>query len=93
MDKRIEQLMSGINNQEYNLDITKLLLAILKLNIVNKNTIDFILNLLIDIKESVKGKTDSEIDEIFEDKISQIFSRVDESTEKAYHEILAQILS
>ena len=77
----------------YNLDITKLLLAILKLNIVNKNTNDFILNLLIDIKESVKGKTDSEIDEIFVDKISQIFSRVDEATEKAYHEILAQILS
>ncbi|MEP2274468.1 MAG: hypothetical protein ABJH98_03390 [Reichenbachiella sp.] len=87
MDDNLDKLMSGFENQSFNLDPTILFAELIAGSIRNHEILKEVLGQQLELKELIKG-TPNDIDEVVEQKYSAIMDKMKETIEKRYYEVI-----
>lgn len=89
----IDEFLKNPGKETHSLNINLAIIRILQWTTCNRVYLEKILKNQLEIKELLKGKTESEFDELIEEKLSAIESEITETANQDYFEILSGILN
>ena len=89
----IDEFLKNPEKEEHSLNIGLAIIRILQLTNWNKVYLEKILKNQLELKELLKGKTESEYDELVEKKLDEIELEIKEIADKDYFEILSGVLN
>ncbi len=88
----IDEFMNDKNEKGFNVNLGSALLRILEISNRNQRYIRTILQTQLEIKELIKGKVESDLDEGFYDKVHDLEKEIWKLSESDYHDLLDKVL-
>ncbi|OAD44599.1 hypothetical protein [Polaribacter atrinae] len=88
----IDEFMNNKSETKYEVNIGNALLRILEISNRNQVFIQNIFERQLEIKSLLKGKTESDFDEYFRDKVFEMEKDIYEISKTDYHKLLYQVL-
>jgi len=88
----IDDLMNDNNEIGFNVNVGNALLRILEISNRNQRYVRTILQTQLEIKELLKGKVESDLDDNFYDKVHDLEKKVWKLAESDYHDLLDKVL-
>jgi hypothetical protein len=88
----IDEFMNNKSETKYEVNIGNALLRILEISNRNQVFIQNIFERQLEIKSLLKGKTESDFDESFRDKVFEMEKDIYEISKTDYHKLLDQVL-
>lgn len=89
MDDNLKNLMSGFENQSFNLDISILVTELLVGSIQNNELLKEVLGQQLELKELLNG-TPNDLKEIVDEKYSAIMDNLSKAVEQRFYEVIQQ---
>tara|TARA_R110000744_G_scaffold185883_1_gene305254 strand:- start:315 stop:596 length:282 start_codon:yes stop_codon:yes gene_type:complete len=81
------------DKQQFNIDITKLLMEVLKTSITNRTLIEKVIETQIVMSKKIEGDARSEDNSFIFDKLNDILEQVDSDAREVIYKIIPDILS
>jgi len=88
----IDEFMNDKSEKGFNVNIGNALLRILEISNRNQRYIRTILQSQLEIKELLKGKVESDLDDNFYDKVHDLEKKVWKLAESDYHDLLDKVI-
>ena len=88
----LEEFMNNKSEKEFNVNVGNALLRILEMSTRNQRYIRTILKNQLEIKQLLKGKVESDLDENFYDKVHNLEQEIWKLGQEDYHKLLDNIL-
>lgn len=88
----IEKLSSGLENQEFTVDLTKLQILLLQFSIKNDIRQESILKRQIEIIEILKGKVGQELEDTVYSKTEELLKDIDKEMETYYYSLIQKLV-
>ena len=74
------EILDQLNNPSFKVDLTKMLYKTYQLSSLNNEYLKTLLEIQVECRELLKGKTESEIDDLILDKMEEIEKKIYERT-------------
>lgn len=87
MDDNLKNLMSGFENQSFNLDISILVTELIAGSIRNHELLKEVLGQQLEIKELING-TPNDLKEVVDEKYSAIMDNLNKAVEERFYEVV-----
>ena len=88
----IDDFMNDKNEKGFNINVGNALLRILEISNRNQRYVRTILQTQLEIKALLQGKTQSDLDDEFYDKVHDLEEKVWKLAESDYHDLLDKVL-
>ncbi|PIY12272.1 MAG: hypothetical protein COZ18_02495 [Flexibacter sp. CG_4_10_14_3_um_filter_32_15] len=88
----IDDFMNDKNEKGFNVNVGNALLRILEISNRNQRYVRTILQTQLEIKALLQGKTQSDLDDEFYDKVHALEEKVCKLAESDYHDLLDKVL-
>jgi hypothetical protein len=88
----IDEFMNNESEKGFNVNVGNALLRILEMSTRNQRYITTILHKQLEIKQLLKGKVESDLDESFYDKVHDLEEEIWKLGQEDYHKLLENIL-
>jgi hypothetical protein len=88
----IDEFMNDKSEKGFNVNVGNALLRILEMSTRNQRYVRTILKTQLELKELLKGKVESDLDENFHDKVNDLEKKIWKLGEEDYHKLLDNIL-
>ncbi len=88
----LDEFMNDNSEKGFNVNVGNALLRILEMSTRNQRYVRTILQTQLELKELLKGKIESDLDENFHDKVYGLEKQIWELGKEDYHKLLNQVL-
>ena len=88
----LDEFMNDKSEKGFNVNVGKALLRILEMSTRNQRYVRTILKTQLELKELLKGKVESDLDEHFQEKVYALEKQIWDFGEEDYHKLLENIL-
>lgn len=88
----MNEFMNDKSKKKYEVDIGTTLLRLLEISTRNQRYIRTLFERQLEIESLLKGRTESDLDEHFRDKVYDIENQIWELAKQDYHKLLDQVL-
>jgi len=88
----IDEFMNDKSEKGFNVNVGNTLLRILEMSTRNQRYVRTILKNQLEIKQLLKGKVESDLDEEFYDKVHELEEKIWKLGQEDYHKLLDNIL-